>query len=54
MPKVIKPVRTVSDRNTGKADDTRINIPPDMGLKKGDIILFEKVDDKTVKMTKLA
>lgn len=48
------PIRVVGEYVTGNNKRMkRIHIPSEMGLNEGDIILFEKKDDKTVIMHKL-
>ncbi len=52
MPKVSKPIRAVQyDEKYTK--QYKITIPDEMNVHKGDVYLFERIDEKTIKMTKV-
>lgn len=45
-----KTIRHVHEINK-LTQDMRINIPPEMNVKKNELYMFERVDEKTIKMT---
>lgn len=48
-----KPIRTVQ-APSGTQKEQRIAIPKEMNVENQDVMLFERVDEKTVKMIKIA
>lgn len=46
----VRHVQKINDQTK----DRRINIPEDMNVTVGELYLFERIDDKTIKLTKVA